>query len=205
MFLYPDFKRPLRVLIRDENKRHMAVAISRLVENPTVDVIPFLKMGIWNEGVDPASDKVDLDRDTQLSTMNTTVFKEVFGQCRAKGRLVGDKVEYESLKPVSKHPDARFMYFVIGPCYFGRPGTYHNYYLGFNLVDFTPLSEERTRCQTFDEVWAKFKKLPDLFKDCTNAGKAAPVLALTFLDQERPGDETLAGKILQWMYWGDIN
>jgi hypothetical protein len=162
-----------------------------------VKVIPFLD---FIESPEDVSQNIE-----EYHNLNDWSFKRTIKWCSdqtGKLDIYGD-------------PNFRYGYFTVGPCYFGRPGTFKDYFFVFTLDDFVDLDAEK--CAGYEVAWGKISAIDQLLNDCTRAGSAKPILVFVSLlrGQSQLGDKDLAwkqntrkagvmtGAILDWIYFGE--
>jgi hypothetical protein len=113
----------------------VAVAISALDANINVATIPLLEEAHLKPG---KTEEDATDEDYIVDDMNTLTLRDLAGLCSTEESNDNDII-------IDGKPDARYRYFVIGPCYFGNSGNFHYFFFGFSQTDFFGKETENER------------------------------------------------------------
>ncbi len=116
------------VVARDRANRHVMLGLFTAAENRTVNYILFLHMG----GT-PNSQGGGSSHEHQGANLTTITLDDL------------GSVFSNSLAPRNSPYETRHHHFTVGPCHFGRPGSFKEYFLAFGCMTFPTTEDVATR------------------------------------------------------------
>ncbi len=100
--------------------------------------------------------------------------------------------------------DARYLYFFVSNCYFGRPGSYKNFSFAFDISSPVVSDSEEQKCFAKDQEGKKnfFDSSASLASDdCKGFRAIKPFLAMAVVQDDAIDGELLANYVCQLMFW----